>query len=423
MGKHIAKSSSLTAKRGHIHQTTFSQSNFISQILSETPIGDPYMGIDTPSDEFYNINTNQSAPPISTRHILQPRLLRSNPNTKPNTFPKKPARQKWTGPIYLPGHIYKHLSQEAKDGLQKYNAEAIQKFKASRNLNDTELIHNVYEHAQEELPPTIDEEEFEECQEFNTDQDLEPPTDDLLDFITSQEHSEDQLDQVLQTYQAYHESQSETETPHRQMNAHITYHVAQAKQAKHGSLVDRGANGVLAGSDVRVLSTSSRKCTVTGIDNHEIPGLDLVQCAVLVQTNHGMVNLIMNEYAFYGRGHSIHSSGQIEWYTSTVHDKSVQAGGQQRIVIIDGYSMPLVCKGGLMYLQLQSIPTDQDLQNYPSVHLTSPHEWDPLFWIMNILKIMRSLMGPLIPEKTFSLTPILMNLVTTSIDHGPFLTY
>ena len=63
------------------------------------------MGIDTPSDEFYNINTNQSGPPISARHKLQPRLLRTNPNTKPNTFPKKPARQKWTGPIYLPGHI------------------------------------------------------------------------------------------------------------------------------------------------------------------------------------------------------------------------------------------------------------------------------------------------------------------------------
>ena len=65
------------------------------------------------------------------------------------------------------------------------NVEAIQKFKASRNLNETELIHNVYEHAQEQLPPTIDEEEFQECQEFNTGQDLEPPTDDLLDFITS----------------------------------------------------------------------------------------------------------------------------------------------------------------------------------------------------------------------------------------------
>ena len=136
---------------------------------------------------------------------------------------------------------------------------------------------------------------------------MEPPTDDLLDFITSQERSDDQLDQVLQTYQAYQQTQSETETPHRQMNAHITYPVDQANQEKHGSLVDRRANGGLAGSDVRVFSTSSRNCTVTGIDNHEIPGLDLVQCAALVQTNHGMVNLIMNEYAYYGRGHSIHS--------------------------------------------------------------------------------------------------------------------
>ena len=238
-------------------------------------------------------------------------------------------------------------------------------------------MHNVYQHTQEELPPSTDEEEFQECEQFNTDQDLEPPTDDILEFITSQDHSDDQLDQVLQTYQAYQQSQSQTETPPRQMNAHITYHVAQAKQAKHGSLVDRGANGGLAGSDVRILSTSPRKCTVTGIDNHEIPGLDLVQCAALVQTNHGIVKLIMNEYAYYGRGHSIHSSGRIEWYTNTVDDKSVQVGGQQRIVTVDGYSMPLVCKGGLMYLQLQGIPADQDLQNYPSVHLTCPHEWDP----------------------------------------------
>ena len=56
----------------------------------------------------------------------------------------------------------------------------------------------------------------------------------------------------------------------------------------------------------------------------------MVQFAALVQTNHGIVNLIMNEYAYYGRGHSIHSSGQIEWYINIVDDKSVQVGGQQK---------------------------------------------------------------------------------------------
>ena len=64
------------AKRGHIYQTTFTQGNdnFIGHMPSDTPIGDPYMGIDTPSEEFYNINTNQSGPPMSARHKLQPRL-------------------------------------------------------------------------------------------------------------------------------------------------------------------------------------------------------------------------------------------------------------------------------------------------------------------------------------------------------------
>ena len=128
-----------------------------------------------------------------------------------------------------------------------------------------------------------------------------------MGFFNSQDHSDDQLDQVLHTYQAYHDCQSHT----KQLDAHITYHVAQANCIKHGSLVDRGANGGLAGSDVRVLSTSPRKCTVTGKDNHEIPGKDLVQCAMLtlVKTNHGIVNLIMNDNAYYGSSHCIHSSG------------------------------------------------------------------------------------------------------------------
>ena len=60
---------------------------------------------------------------MSARHKLQPRLPK--PNQSPETFPKKQTKQNWTGPISLPAHIYKRLSQEVKDALQKYNAEAI----------------------------------------------------------------------------------------------------------------------------------------------------------------------------------------------------------------------------------------------------------------------------------------------------------
>ena len=72
-----------------------------------------------------------------------------------------------------------------------------------------------------------------------SDQDLETPRDDLLDFITSQHHTEDQLDQVIQTYQAY----TDSHTPSREVNAHITYH--QASKSKYGSLVDRGVEKLL----------------------------------------------------------------------------------------------------------------------------------------------------------------------------------
>ena len=35
------------------------------------------------------------------------------------------------------------------------------------------------------------------------------------------------------------------------------------------------------------------------------------------------------------------------------------------------------CRGGLMYLSILGNPTNKDLERYPAVHLTGPHEWDP----------------------------------------------
>ena len=102
--------------------------------------------------------------------------------------------------------------------------------------------------------------------------DLNIPDDPFLDFVNSQCHSSEDLDQAVQANQAYQvqSSQDSTNTPERSINHHFTYHITQASQAKHGSLVDRGANGGLAGSDMRILSRSSKKCTVTGIDSHEL---------------------------------------------------------------------------------------------------------------------------------------------------------
>ena len=140
-----------------------------------------------------------------------------------------------------------------------------------------------------------------------------------------------------------------------------------------------------------------------------------MQCAALVKTNHGYVNLIMNEYAYYGKGHTIHSSGQIEWHKNTVDDKSVKVGGDsQCLTTMDGYSFPLKCTGGLMYLSILGKPTDEELVKYPSVHLTSIHEWS---LTSATLKEMGSQFGHVIHSMLTSLTITLT--IKDYIQRGP----
>ena len=142
-------------------------------------------------------------------------------------------------------------------------------------------------------------------------------------------------------------------------------------------LVDRGANGGLAGSDMRVIHKTHRKINIQGIDNHEVTGLDVVTAATLLNTSQGKVIGIFNEYAYLGKGSSIHSSSQLEWFKTNVDEKSVKVGGTQLIATLDGYSVPLLIKDGLAYATSLGKPTDQDMDTYPHVFFTSPDEWDP----------------------------------------------
>ena len=142
-------------------------------------------------------------------------------------------------------------------------------------------------------------------------------------------------------------------------------------------LVDRGANGGLAGSDIRVIHKTHQKINIQGFDNHEVTGLDVVTAATLLNTSQGKDIGIFNEYAYLGKGSSIHSSGQLEWFKTNVDEKSVKVGGTQLITTLDGYSVPLLIKDGLAYVTSLGRPTDQDMDTYPHVFFTSPDEWDP----------------------------------------------
>ena len=141
-------------------------------------------------------------------------------------------------------------------------------------------------------------------------------------------------------------------------------------------MVDHGANEGLAGPDMRGIHRTYRKIKIQDIDNHEVADLDVVTAATLLNTPQGKVTGIFNEYAYLWKGSSIHSSGQLEWLQTHVHETSVKVGGTQLINTLDGYSVPLLIKDGLAYATSLGRLTNLDMDTYPHVFITSPDKWD-----------------------------------------------
>ena len=76
------------------------------------------------------------------------------------------------------------------------------------------------------------------------------------------------------------------------------------------------------------------------------------------------------DYAYHGKGHSIHSKGQMEHIGHQVEDRSRRSGGSQWIVMNDGGLLPLSVRDGLSYLDTEPI-TAEDMGKYPIVNDTT----------------------------------------------------
>ncbi len=73
------------------------------------------------------------------------------------------------------------------------------------------------------------------------------------------------------------------------------------------SLIDRGANGGIAGTDTRVVSTTGRTIDLSGIDDHTVRNLPIVTAGGVVRSNKGQTLLINNDHAHKPDGKSIHA--------------------------------------------------------------------------------------------------------------------
>jgi hypothetical protein len=76
-----------------------------------------------------------------------------------------------------------------------------------------------------------------------------------------------------------------------------------------------------------VLFRTSHNLDIKGIDNHHVNDIGIGAVGGVVKIKHALVVAIVHQYALLGKGSSIHSPSQLEWYKSNVNDKSIHVPG------------------------------------------------------------------------------------------------
>jgi hypothetical protein len=220
---------------------------------------------------------------------------------------------------------------------------------------------------------SVDEAQEDAAEEVPTSSDLEPdPPSDLLINAAKGTHTSTLPPGDIRRVMSKNSKRSVHTTC-------IEYKVSYHKE-HHGilpSLIDRGANGGVAGSDVRVIFKNNRTADIRGTDNHHCTNIDIGTVGGVIKTHKGPVIGIFHQYALLNKGSSIHSPCQFEWYKHDVNNKSVLVpGGLQRIQTLDGYVIPLSIQDGLTRLHIRPY-TDHEFDTLPHVMMTTELEWDP----------------------------------------------
>ena len=157
---------------------------------------------------------------------------------------------------------------------------------------------------------------------------------------------------------------------HLQFNA-LRYTIHAKSSAMNNCLVDRGANGCIIGSQMRVIETyPDCHVEITGIDNHELPAVPLGAAGMVVRSNHGHIIAIIRHGAILPTHKTILSSVQMESFKIVVNDVLPSVGGQGLITTPEGYIIPLMFRQGLPYVPGARPYTDTDWKSLPHVFLT-----------------------------------------------------
>jgi hypothetical protein len=125
----------------------------------------------------------------------------------------------------------------------------------------------------------------------------------------------------------------------------VMYQVSNHKQTTLPlALIDRGTNGGVTGSDTWLIDKSLCSVHIQGIDDHMIKDVPIGTVDAVINTQRDEVITIMHQYAYTGKGGTIHSSGQLEWCGNNVNNHSIKIeGGRQRLTRSFPSTSGMVC--------------------------------------------------------------------------------
>jgi len=146
-----------------------------------------------------------------------------------------------------------------------------------------------------------------------------------------------------------------------------------------GSLIDRGANCGVWGSEGRVLNGSrTEKADVSGLLGHTVTDMPVGTVACKVQSNKGPIIAIFHQYLLSGEGSTIHSCLQLEAYGHHVEDQvgPMWGGVERHLRTKDGFMIPLTVSNGLVHMEMSDYD-ESEFEKLPHVTMTSEGLWDP----------------------------------------------
>ena len=108
-----------------------------------------------------------------------------------------------------------------------------------------------------------------------------------------------------------------------------------------------------------------------------INALPLVTYVGTVHMTQGPIELIVNQYAYHGKGSTVHLVRELSHLGLGIDDQSsVIPGHKQQMVTPDQWIIPYNILNGLTRMPIQS-SMDDDLDKLPHVVITNDNIWDP----------------------------------------------